>query len=47
MFRKLWQAGLLKYDALKGIPWDWQTLDGALTNAPLGGEKTRRNQTDR
>ena len=41
VFRKLWQAGLLEYAALKGIPWQWQSLDGAMTKAPLGGEKLR------
>ena len=41
VFRKLWKAGLLEYDALKGIQWDWQSLDGAMTKAPLGGEKNR------
>ncbi len=39
VFRRLWQAGLMEYDALKGIQWRWQSLDGALTKAPLGGEK--------
>ena len=41
VFRKLWKAGLLEYDALKGIDWEWQALDGAMTKAPLGGEKNR------
>ena len=41
VFRRLWQAGLLEYDALKGIQWEWQALDGAMTKAPLGGEKMR------
>lgn len=41
VFRKLWKAGLLEYDELKGIQWDWQALDGAMTKAPLGGEKNR------
>lgn len=41
VFRKLWQAGLMEYDALKGIQWEWQSLDGAMTKAPLGGEKMR------
>lgn len=41
VFRKLWKAGLLEYDALKGIHWEWQSLDGAMTKAPLGGEKNR------
>lgn len=41
VFRKLWQNGLLEYDALRGIQWDWQSIDGAITKAPLGGEKNR------
>ena len=41
-FRKLWKAVLLEYDELKGIQWDWQSLDGAMTKAPLGGEKNRQ-----
>ena len=41
VFRKLWKAGLLEYDASKGIQWNWQSLDGAMTKAPLGGEKNR------
>jgi transposase len=39
VFRKLWRNGLLEYDELKGIQWDWQSIDGAMTKAPLGGEK--------
>ena len=39
VFRRLWQAGLMEYDDLKGIQWDWQSIDGAMTKAPLGGEK--------
>ena len=39
VFRKLWKAGLLEYDELAGIQWDWQSIDGAITKAPLGGEK--------
>jgi transposase len=41
VFRKLWKAGLLEYDQLKGIQWEWQAMDGAMTKAPLGGEKNR------
>lgn len=41
VFRELWKAGLLEYGALKSIQWDWQSLDGAMTKAPLGGEKNR------
>lgn len=41
VFRKLWQAGLREYEAFAGIQWDWQSIDGAMTKAPLGGEKNR------
>lgn len=39
VFEEFWKRGLLKYDSLKGIDWRWLALDGALTKAPLGGEK--------
>ena len=41
VFEKLWQRALEEYDELKGIDWRWQSLDGAMTKAPLGGEKNR------
>jgi putative transposase len=41
VFLKLWQAGLREYDELKGLDWSWQSMDGAMTKAPLGGEKNR------
>jgi putative transposase len=47
VFKRLWQAGLNEYDDLKGIDWKWQAADGAMTKAPLGGEKTGKNPTDR
>ena len=47
VFAKLWEAALKEYDALKGIQWEWLTMDGAMTKAPLGGEKTGPNPTDR
>src|SRR5215216_6611324 len=28
-FEDLWQAGVLRYDAEKGIDWEWQSMDGA------------------
>jgi putative transposase len=50
-FEELWGAGLLAYDELEGIEWEWQALDGAMTKAPLGrgasGEATGHNPTDR
>ena len=41
VFLKLWQSGLEVYDELKGLDWSWQSLDGAMTKAPLGGGKNR------
>jgi transposase len=41
IFEKLWREALAEYDCLQGIEWQWQSLDGALTKAPLGGEKNR------
>src|SRR5262245_849723 len=39
VFLALWEQGLLDYEALKGIDWEWLAMDGAMTKAPLGGEK--------
>jgi putative transposase len=47
VFHKLWKAGLLAYDFFKGIDWKWLSMDAAMTKAPLGGEKTGPNPTDR
>ena len=47
VFLKLWQAGVEQFDELCGIEWDWLAMDGAMTKAPLGGEKTGPNPTDR
>jgi transposase len=47
VFRRMWIAGLTQYDELKGIAWKWQAADGVMTKAPLGGEKTGPNPTDR
>ena len=41
LFHRLWKRCLRRYDKLKGIAWRWQSLDGAMTKAPLGGEKNR------
>jgi len=42
VFLKLWQAGVERFDELKGIDWRWRSMDGAMTKAPLGGEKNGR-----
>ena len=43
----MWAAGLTEYDDLQGIAWKWQAADGTMTKAPLGGQKTGPNPTDR
>lgn len=40
-FARLWEASLLDYDEMKGLDFAWMALDGAMTKAPLGGEKKR------
>lgn len=41
VFLEFWKRGLLSYDKLDGIEWDWLSMDGAITKAPLGGGKNR------
>ena len=41
VFHEFWRLGLLSYDGLVGIDWEWLSADGAMTKAPLGGEKNR------
>ncbi len=41
VFFRLWKEALWEYDDLHGIDWGWQSLDGAMTKAPLGGGKNR------
>jgi transposase len=40
-FHRLWEEGLLEYDATQGIDWSWLSMDGVMTKSPLGGEKKR------
>lgn len=47
VFHEIWRRGLLEYDQLVGIDWDWLAADGAMGKAPLGGERTGPNPTDR
>lgn len=49
-FERLWEAELAEYDELEGIEWEWQSVDGVMTKAPLGraGSEARGpNPTDR
>jgi putative transposase len=47
VFERLWRAGVIEFDERKGLAWEWQAMDGAMTKAPLGGEATGPNPTDR
>jgi putative transposase len=47
VFVSLWAQGLREYDELKGLDWEWLAMDGAMTKAPLGSERTGKNPTDR
>lgn len=42
VFHQFWKNGLLEYDDLHGLDWKWQSMDGAMTKAPLGGGKNRQ-----
>jgi transposase len=39
VFERLWAEALTIYDDLQGREWTWQSIDGALTKAPLGGRR--------
>src|SRR5215470_17139969 len=39
VFLKLWQTGLQQFEELCGIDWQWLSMGGAMTKAPLGGGK--------
>ena len=47
LFEKIWLLGLLDHDYEKGLEWEWQAIDGAMTKAPLCGAGTGANPTDR
>jgi transposase len=47
VFEEFWRQGLLAYDELVGIEWDWLSCDGLMGKAPLGGQATGPNPTDR
>jgi len=47
VFLALWKVGLDEYDELKGIQWEWQSIDGAMHKAPLAQESAGPNPTDR
>lgn len=46
-FQRLWRAGLMEYDEMEGIAWEWQSIDGSMSKAPLAREAVGPNPTDR
>jgi len=42
VFLRLWKSLLKRYDLRRHIGWNWQSVDGSMTKAPLGGEKNRK-----
>lgn len=47
LYAEIWGAMLEVYDEQIGIGLEWQSLDGCIVKAPLGGEATGKNPTDR
>jgi transposase len=39
VFERAWVSALAHYDEFVGVDWDWLSMDGAMTKAPLGGKK--------
>ena len=46
-FTTLWKEGLMVYDEIKGIDWEWQSIDGTLLKAPLALDCVGANPTNR
>jgi hypothetical protein len=43
----MWQEGLMTYDEMHGLGWEWQSVDGCMVKAPLAWDAVGRNPTDR
>lgn len=41
VFLKLWQVGVERFDELRGINWEWLSMDGAMENRSAGRRKNR------
>jgi transposase len=39
VFYRLWEEGLKQYAEEVGIEWEWNSMDGAMVKAPLGGKR--------
>jgi hypothetical protein len=38
----MWQEGLMSYDEMRGLGWEWQSVDGSMVKAPLTREAVGR-----
>lgn len=47
LWQKVFQQFVRYYHQRRGIQWQWQALDSKSVAAPLGGEQTGKNPTDR
>jgi len=47
VFEGLWKSGLAEYDEMEGIAWRWQSIDGAMMEAPMAQQSVGPNPTDR
>jgi putative transposase len=47
VWQKVFERVLRYYDKTQHIQWQWQAIDSKSVAAPLGGEKTGKNPTDR
>ncbi len=46
-FQKIWKLVLYKYDQVKGLKLEDQSIDSSHKKSPLGGEKTGKSPVDR
>lgn len=47
VFTTAWKRAIADLDRAGGVEWEWLAMDGTMTKAPLGGEATGPNPTDR
>jgi hypothetical protein len=43
----MWREELMSYDEMRGLGWEWQSVDGCMVKAPMAREAVGRNPTDR
>ena len=47
LWQQMFEVFVRDYHQRRGIQWTWQALDSKSVAAPLGGEQTGKNPTDR